>query len=260
MGVTRLGGKVVHVIRRRRRRQWGRILIVNADDFGLSEDVNQGIIQAHERGIVTSASLMVRSEWAAAAAAYGRGHPSLSLGIHVDLGCWFFRGGKWVEQYRVVSTDDEGAVRDEVARQLEGFGALTGRTPTHLDSHQHVHRDEPVRSVLLDAARKLNIPLRSFTPGVHYCGSYYGQTAEGAPLHDAITVQSLMRILVTLPPGISELGCHPALGPDVGDLVYRFERVRELRALCDPRLRKVLRQEGIETRSFNDASGSWWVN
>ena len=63
-----------------------RYLIVNADDFGQSHGVNRGIMQAHRRGIVTSASLMVRWLAASEAAAYAREHPSLSLGLHVDLG------------------------------------------------------------------------------------------------------------------------------------------------------------------------------
>ena len=51
------------------------VLIVNADDFGLSEGVNRGIIEAHERGIVTSASLMVLRPAAASAADYSREDP-----------------------------------------------------------------------------------------------------------------------------------------------------------------------------------------
>src|ERR1700722_19032593 len=58
-----------------------RYVIVNADDFGQSRGINQGIIQAHEQGIVTSASLMVRWAGAAEAAAYGRAHPNFSLGL-----------------------------------------------------------------------------------------------------------------------------------------------------------------------------------
>ena len=69
-----------------------RFLIVNADDFGLSAGVNQGIIEAHERGVVTSASLMVRWPAAVAAAAYARSHPQLAVGLHVDLGEWAYRG------------------------------------------------------------------------------------------------------------------------------------------------------------------------
>ena len=51
-----------------------RLLIVNADDFGLSPGVNAGVIEAHERGIVTSASLMVRWPRREQAAAYALEH------------------------------------------------------------------------------------------------------------------------------------------------------------------------------------------
>jgi predicted glycoside hydrolase/deacetylase ChbG (UPF0249 family) len=64
----------------------GRYLIVNADDFGQSDGINQGVVKAYERGIVTSASLMVRWPTASAAAVYARAHPDLSLGLHIDLG------------------------------------------------------------------------------------------------------------------------------------------------------------------------------
>jgi chitin disaccharide deacetylase len=70
-----------------------RYLIVNADDFGLSEGVNRGIIEAAEKGIVTSASLMVRQPAAAAAAAYARKLDRISVGLHLDLGEWVYRNG-----------------------------------------------------------------------------------------------------------------------------------------------------------------------
>ena len=72
-----------------------RLLIVNADDFGMSEDVNRGILKAHFEGIVTSASLMVRWPDAAEAADYGRKHPGLSVGLHFDTGEWTCRNGEW---------------------------------------------------------------------------------------------------------------------------------------------------------------------
>ena len=61
-----------------------RVLIVNADDFGLSRGVNAGVQKAHEQGIVTSAGLMVRGRAATEAAEYARATPSLSLGLHVE--------------------------------------------------------------------------------------------------------------------------------------------------------------------------------
>src|SRR4051812_48519364 len=113
-----------------------RELIVNADDFGLSPGVNRGVAESHERGIVTSASLMVRMPAAPAAASYARAHPALSVGLHLDLGEWTRRAGAWALVYEVVPSGDAGAVRGELARQLAAFRALLGGEPTHLDSHQ----------------------------------------------------------------------------------------------------------------------------
>src|SRR5947209_9014160 len=149
-----------------------RFLIVNADDFGMSPGVNKGIIEAHERGVVTSASLMVRWPAAVAAAAYARSHPQLAVGLHVDLGESAYRGETWERIYEVVAADDRDAVAAEVARQFNAFQRLVGRGPTHLDSHQHVHRDEPLRSLLTALARDLGVPLRLFDSRVRYCGEF----------------------------------------------------------------------------------------
>ena len=227
-----------------------RCLIVNADDFGQAPGINRGVIEAHERGIVTSASLMVRWPAAAAAAAdYARARPSLSLGLHVDFGEWAFRHDTWVPVYQVVPTDDADAVAAEVGRQLAAFRRLVGRDPTHLDSHQHAHRHEPVRGVLVELARELGVPLRECSPIVRYSGAFYGQTGKGDPYPRAITVEALVEIMASLPPGITELGCHPGAGDDL-DTMYRDERIQEVQSLCDPRVRAAILRNGIELRSF----------
>jgi predicted glycoside hydrolase/deacetylase ChbG (UPF0249 family) len=228
-----------------------RYLIVNADDFGLSPGVNQGIIRSHEQGIVTSASLMVRHQAATEAALYALKHPELSLGLHVDLGEWAFVDGAWRIVYEVVPAADRYAVAEEVARQLESFRSLTGRNPTHLDSHQHVHRSEPTRSILLDAARGMRIVVRSECSEVHYCGDFYGQSDKGHPYPQGIGVESLLRILAGLRPGITEMGCHPGEGGDT-DSGYRDERAVECRTLCDTRIREAVRTENIALCSFSD--------
>ena|SRR5215472_6527381 len=226
-----------------------RYVIVNADDFGQSPGINRGVIRAHEQGIVTSASLMVRWPPAEQAAAYAREHPALSVGLHVDLSEWAYRDGAWVPLYQVVPADDSQAVRDELSRQLAEFRRLTGTDPTHIDSHQHVHRDEPTRSVLLDLARRMDIPLRHCSPDVNYCGEFYGQTAEGAPLSGRVTTDALIRILAALPAGVTELGCHPGFGEDL-DTMYLNEREPEVQVLCDPRVQTALADLGIELCSF----------
>jgi chitin disaccharide deacetylase len=228
-------------------------LIVNADDFGQSLGINRGIITACRDGIVTSASLMVRWSAAAEAAAYAREHPTLSLGLHIDLGEHILRGGEWVPLYSVVSLENEAAVRDEISRQLGVFDRLMGHAPTHLDSHQHVHLREPIRAILLEIAQRLGVPLRSCSPEVSYCGSFYGQADDGTPLPDVISVDGLLRILGTLPPGCTELACHPASERDLQTL-YSQERLEELKILCDPRVRAALTDKGIALRSFANLS------
>jgi predicted glycoside hydrolase/deacetylase ChbG (UPF0249 family) len=227
-----------------------RYLIVNADDFGLSPGVNRGIMAAHEHGIVTSASLMVRWLAAPAAAAYGREHPRLSLGLHFDLAEWAYRDESWVPLYEVVPPADREAVTREAARQLAAFRDLVGRDPSHLDSHQHVHREEPARSVLLGLARELGIPLRHYTPAIHYCGGFYGQDSKGCPSPEAINADGLIRLLTQLPPGVIELGCHPGEGEDLNSM-YVSERRKEFRTLCDPRVGAALVARGIELCSFD---------
>ena len=227
-----------------------RLLIVNADDFGQSYGINRGIMKSHECGIVTSASLMVRWPAAAEAATYSRAHPELSLGLHVDFGEWAYRHGEWTALYTVAPVDDPEAVTDEAYRQLEAFRRLVGGNPTHIDSHQHMHRDEPVRSVLLDMAQRLSLPLRHDASRVRYCGDFYGQSAKGYACPGKISVAGLVEILRGLPSGITELGCHPGAAIDL-DTMYQCERAAEVRALCDPRIRATLIAEGIELCSFH---------
>ncbi len=228
-----------------------RYLIVNADDFGLSPGVNRGIVRAHEQGIVTSASLMVRGPAAAEAANYARAHPRLSVGLHVDLAEWVYREGEWVPRYQVVPPDDQGAASREVARQLEAFRQLLGTNPTHLDSHQHVHRQEPVLSILRRLAEQLSVPLRGFTPAVHYCGDFYGQTGEGDPYPEGISLAGLLKTLSSLPAGVTELGCHPGDDENL-DSVYRLERGQEVKTLCDPSVRAAVGRLQIQLCSFAD--------
>src|SRR2546428_1767700 len=203
-------------------------LIVNADDFGQSHGVNQGIIEAYERGIVTSASLMVRWPAAAEAAAYSRTQPRLGVGLHLDLGEWVYQNETWTPLYEVVPVDDITAVTHEISLQLTTFRKLVGHNPTHIDSHQHVHRSEPVRSILTEIACRLSVPLRDCSPAVKYCGEFYGQTGKGLPLPDSIRIENLIKILAGLSPGITELGCHPGAGNDM-KTTYCRERPEEVK-------------------------------
>src|SRR5713101_9932691 len=108
-------------------------LIVNADDFGLSRGINRGIIEAYQKGIVTSASLMVDRPGSQEAAELYRKlrwlEPELSVGLHVDL-----------EKPMNDLPDVYWRIRNEVRNQVRRFEHLMGNSPSHLDSHHHVHR------------------------------------------------------------------------------------------------------------------------
>lgn len=227
-----------------------RTLIVNADDFGRCRLINAGTIRAHEQGIVTSASLMCRWPGASEAAGYAARRPALALGLHLDLGEWLYRAGDWSAAYEVVPMDDAEAVERETRAQLEAFRGLVGTDPTHLDSHQHVHRHEPVTSVALRIAEEIGVPLRSVDARVRYCGDFYGRSREG-PLHEAISPQALIELMRALPEGVTELACHPGEGSE-SDEEYVMERRLEVAALTDSRVRATLEREGIRLGSFAD--------
>jgi len=227
-----------------------RFLIVNADDFGRNSGINEGIMAAHQNGIVTSASLMVRWPHALAAAEYARSQPDLSIGLHFDLGEWMFRGGAWHPEYVVVERSDAAAVEREIRSQLATFRELMGREPTHMDSHQHVHRKEPVRPIVRGVGVELGIPVREMDCRVRYCGAFYGQTKAGERWAEGITVEALIEVLRGLKPGFTELACHPAAEADLIS-TYRTERLEELETLCDPRIQAAVRELRIELCSFH---------
>jgi predicted glycoside hydrolase/deacetylase ChbG (UPF0249 family) len=228
-----------------------RFLVVNADDLGLSTAVNDGIFAAHEEGIVTSASLMVRQGAAAAAGERATAQPGLAIGLHIDLGEWNYAAGEWTLAYSHCDGEDPEAVEAECRAQLERFRALLGRDPTHLDSHQHVHESEPPKGVAEALAAELGVPLRN--RAIPYEGGFYGQSGKGEPFPEGITPERLKELIGALPPGWTEIGCHPAAGP-VPTSSYDAERQIELATLRDPQVKNLLNVMQINLCSFAQAA------
>ena len=224
-------------------------LIVNADDFGQSEGINKGIIRAHEQGIVTSASLMVRYPAAIHAAMYAQNNCALGVGLHIDLGEWMYNNDNWNPLYEVVSMDDMQAVTNEINNQLESFFRIMGRKPTHIDSHQHVHQRENIRPILIEIGHRLNVNIRGCSLQVKYCGDFYGQDKDGSPFHDAISIDGLIQTIAKLSDGVTELACHPALDDDI-ETMYRIERGIELNTLCAISIKETISKSSIQLCSF----------
>jgi predicted glycoside hydrolase/deacetylase ChbG (UPF0249 family) len=223
-------------------------VIVNADDFGYSEGVNRGVLEAHDNGIVTSASLMVERPAAAEAVDLARERPRLGLGLHVEIRrwrtSWLPRRGAGLSAARVA----EQAAED-LRRQLDRFRLLVGREPSHLDSHQHRHLAELVRPAFADVADDLGVPLRRVDPRVRFCGEFYGHDGRGRPEPEAISVDALIQLIENIDAEVTELCCHPGYVYGLDDW-YRTEREQEVKALCDPRVRSAVERAGLRLCSY----------
>jgi predicted glycoside hydrolase/deacetylase ChbG (UPF0249 family) len=221
-----------------------KFLIVNADDFGYGRGINRGILEAHRQGVVTSATLVVNAPFTAEAVAIARDNPGLSVGLHVNF---------TNEADRLCEFDDPAVCRVELRRQFDRFLELLGRLPTHLDSHQHVHRRRTTNATFLELATEHGLPLRDHSPVV-FKGGFYGQWEYGVGEPDKVSLEQLERILrrELVAPGIWELACHPGYFDPEFEAVYHREREWELRTLTDPRLRAVLAEEGIRLIGFRD--------
>ena len=220
-----------------------KFVIFNADDFGYSRGVNRGIAFAHERGVVTSATLMVNTPATREAVELSRRLPRLAVGLHVNF---------TNEAQRLVDLEDRAACRAELRRQYDTFCDLLGRKPTHLDSHHHVHR-HPVRRRLFEAlADAEGLPLRD-RPPVVFKGGFYGQWEHGRFEPDKVSFEALAGILRReLESGVYELACHPGYFDPAFEAVYHREREHELHTLLDPRLPGLLAELGIRLISFAD--------
>lgn len=218
-------------------------VIVNADDFGYSRGINRGIAEAHDRGIVTSTSLMVDAPFAEEAVGLARARPGLSVGLHVNF---------TNEEERLVEFGEPGPCRADLERQLARFEALVGRPPTHLDSHQHVHRGEVARPIFREAAARLGVHLRD-EPPVTYKGGFYGQWVHGVSEPDKVGVDFLARFLrEEFTDGIYELCCHPGRYDPAASFVYHQDREHELRTLTDPSIRALLGELGLRLAGWRD--------
>ena len=223
-----------------------RHLIVNADDLGASRAIDRGIIECHTAGIVTSASLMVTGRSAPLAARLAGEHPGLSVGLHWDV-CG--------EDERRFDTGNARAVRKEFERQLERFQRLTGRMPTHVDSHRHVHREAAVMPVIAELVEPLGVPLRG-DGRVNFVGGFYAQWEWRVTDLSHVSVPALQRMLrEEVPAGWTEFSCHPGYSSPDYRAVYDTEREEEVRTLTDLRVRRTIEELGIRLASYADYPG-----
>ena len=218
-------------------------VLFNADDFGYSHGINRGIVEAHARGVVASTSMMVNTPGTEEAGRLAREHPDLSVGLHVNF---------TNEAQRLIDLDDEVACRRELWDQYRRFTDLMGRRPTHLDSHQHVHRHPMRRPLFEELADAEELPLRD-RPPVVFKGGFYAQWEYGVSDPSKVSLADLERILhEELADGIYEFCCHPGYFDPAFEAVYHLDREHELKTLTDPALPAFVENERIRLISFRE--------
>jgi len=244
-----------------------RRLIVNADDFGLTPGVSAGILAAHRHGIVSSTTVLATAAIDAESLSALR-DSGLGVGLHVNLTLGrplsgarslVDGAGRFVRDPRhAAARADAKDVEREVTAQIEKFTSLLRRPPTHLDTHHHVGLLAPVAPVVLDAARRLGVPVRSqdewararaVTAGLRTADHFFGESGPGPYWSLARTVAALR----ALPLGVSEFMSHPGWCDDA--LAYsRYGRQRETEmvGLGTPAARAAAASLGIRLCHFGD--------
>lgn len=153
-------------------------VIINADDFGLSEGINQGIIEAHRVGTLPSASIMANMPAFQNAANLSKENPQLGVGVHLNLvrgkaillreastltnsNGWFYNFPQVLRrlllgQFNLKEIEEE--FRVQIRKVIN-----SGLTPTHLDTEKHIHGFPSILKILMNLAREFNIlKIRSF--------------------------------------------------------------------------------------------------
>lgn len=243
-------------------------LIVNADDYNLTEDVSRGIIEASRKGIVTSTTVMVNIP------GFDKTidlllNSSISAGIHFNLTfgeplCGDVPGlvnkeGRFNRRFEIEPEHISQVVREIDAQYNRFLGS--GIKPSHFDSHHHVHTKPELKKIFFDFAREKNLPMRSrselhkdettalnIKTADYFYENFYG---------DRATVSTMEYILKHLKDGVSEIMCHPGYNSDSleGISSYNNTREKELSVLTAPEILKLVDELHIKLINYEQLIG-----
>jgi len=261
-------------------------LIVNADDFGFTPDVNAGIVEAHRRGVLTATTLMANGAAFDDAVRLARETPSLDIGCHLVL-----IGGESLVTGKPLPASVPQLLGALARRRIRPYEELkaqvrkildAGIRPTHLDTHKHTHLAPPV----LDAVARLGeefdirwvrrpmdfpmsavpVPLvKRLTSNAlsvmrsrfHRVLTRHGcRTTDhfaGFQITGTFRTQELVALLGVLPEGSTELMTHPGYctaALQQAKTRLKESRRHELEALIAPEVRQALMQNDIELVNY----------
>lgn len=261
----------------------GRYLILNIDDFGMCNAINDAAVELLEMGNASSCTIMTPCPWS------GDGMRRILLNGHLVAGVHltvisehpFYRWGALSNYKEVLSLYDESgrffhsleyignfvekAVKNEVElefrRQIEEVIAA-GIIPDHLDSHCHSHeRREDIFEMTLSLARDYDLPIRVRDASLRKRAVLDGHIVADHNTLDSYEIPTdnksdrYIQLLKNLPTGVSEWAIHPSL--ETEELKHMEQegwkcRVEDYRFFSSEVFRQVLEKEKIELITFKD--------
>ncbi len=269
-----------------------RRFIVNADDFGRSHSINRAVIQAHQRGILTTASLMVNGPAAEEAIALAHEHPCLGVGLHLTLS----HGTSALSQSEIPDLVDRDRnfsnnavatgfkyfalsgcrdqLRREIAAQFEKFHA-TGLALDHVNGHLQFHLHPTVLKILIENARAWRIDQIRLTRDPFFLNSHLARgrwfyrishaiilnilSARSAALLDLAEIRSAQNVFGLLQNGLINETYIQKLLPQLpaGDSELYLhpsldEFKHEYEALISPAVREQIERLGIKLIRYAD--------
>jgi chitin disaccharide deacetylase len=266
-----------------------RRLVVNADDFGFTRDVNGGIVEAHHHGILTATTLMANGAAFDDALRLARETPTLDIGVHLVL----VSGRSVLDPDRILPATVSEMLRAIMAGRLRPYEELdaqiakivdAGIRPTHLDAHKHTHLFPPVLNAVARLSRKYGIPWvrrpfdyplnpqgvplnkRIISRGLGFLRRYFHRVLSshgcrttdhfaGFQITGRFGPADLARLIRQLPEGSTEFMCHPGFcGPELLAARTRLKESRkaELEALTSPEVRAALEESGVRLVRYGE--------
>lgn len=250
-------------------------LIINADDFGMSEAFSLGVVKGFKEGVISSVSLMVNLPASQFAADLAKEIPSMYLGLHSNLvlgrpcsdpkeiptlvdenglflGSKDYKNGKRLFNYQDAKT--------EILAQMDRFEELTGYKPTHIEGHSAL--DENIGQAFYDIAVEKSIHASMFAgadvPELKGYKKVRMDYTKMAVLDRGVSVEDFLRdyfdVLSSDDTQVTELHFHPGYIDQfiLDHSTLTFPRCRDLATLLDSRVKEWIEANKIELIHFGN--------
>jgi predicted glycoside hydrolase/deacetylase ChbG (UPF0249 family) len=240
-------------------------LIINADDFGLSDYINEGIMKAHRAGSVTNATLMVTREFAREAVGLARENHTLCVGLHLDLDDLLGRDEKGTERFGMERISrmlgDRRFFREvesEIEAQIRAF-KNTGLELTHIDGHHHLHAIPELFPLIVEKMVSYGIKTIRFSkefdlikyPPIRWEEDFFLEMKDLLKENNIKVADNFVTgwqpyDLNSIADGVTELMTHPGTKEEW--------RIKELETLMSREWKDSLTANDIKLISFRDLS------